>query len=116
MTVPMLVLPVLTDTPRYSTRVTLDKVNYWYDLEWIDREAAWFLSLYADDRTPLVLGVRVVVNFPFLARYREPGFPPGILQALDTSGSDADPAYGDLGDSITPGRVQLVYFPAGALA
>lgn len=106
----MLLLPVQNDTPRYSELVTLDGVAYRLSFEWNDRAASWFLDIGTAAGVPLVTNVRLVVGWPLLSRYRVEGLPPGLLECIDTLGTDTDPAYQDLG-----GRVVLAYTPTAEL-
>ena len=98
-------IPTRTD-PRYSIEVELDGTNFVLEFEWNDRAASWFLDVRDEARVLLLAGVRVVVGFPLIARYRDPKLPKGDLSAVDTSGLDLDPALEDLGD-----RVLLIYTP-----
>jgi hypothetical protein len=98
-------IPTRTD-PRYSIEVELDGTNFVLEFEWNDRATSWFLDVLNEARERLLTGVRIVVGFPLIARYRDSRLPKGDLSAVDTSGLGLDPALEDLGD-----RVLLVYTP-----
>jgi hypothetical protein len=100
------ILPLRTDSPRYSIRTELDGARYLFDLEWNDRAAAWFFSISDAEGVPLVSGVRVVIDLPLLDGFSNAALPPGVLFAADSMNMDLDPGRTDLGD-----RVQLVYTP-----
>jgi len=101
------VLPTRTDTPRYRFTIELDGQSFIFTFEWNDRDSGWYLSISDVNEVPLVSGVRVVLNVPLLDRYLDPRLPAGRFAAIDTSGTDTEAGFADLGD-----RVKLVYQPA----
>jgi hypothetical protein len=109
----MTLLPTLTDgTAVYTFQTSLDSVAFQLDLEWNDRELAWYLNLYDANLNPLVMGRKVVLGIPLLGRFQGiAGLPPGDLIAFDTSNTDNPPGLLDLGD-----RVVLLYFTKADLA
>ena len=95
-----------------SFTATLDGADYRFEFAWNTRAARWFLSIAAADGTPLVSGVAVVVDYPLLSRYVADGVPPGVLMAVDMSGSGEEIIeQEDLGT-----RVQLMYLSADEVA
>lgn len=103
-------IPVATDTPLYTERVTLDGVEYLFKFDWNDRENRWYLSLFAVDETPLAAGIKVVANWPLLRRFTGENMPPGVLVAVDLSAERGEsPTYTELGI-----RVKLLYYPKNA--
>lgn len=107
----ILSIPVLQNTPHWRQRVALDGSDYLLDFFWNARGGAWYMSLFAADETPLVQGLRLVVNRPLLRRFRAtPGLPPGEFLVYDGTGKLDAPGYNDLGPT-TP----LVYFEASEL-
>lgn len=100
-------IPVATDTPLYTQRVTLDGIEYVLKFDWNDRENRWYLSLYDVSETPLATGIKIVSNWPLLRRFTSANMPPGSLMAADLSPQGGEsPMYADLGV-----RVKLLYFP-----
>jgi hypothetical protein len=104
----MLVLPTRTDTARYSFETELDGKTFTFEFEWNDRDLGWYMTILDASGVTLLAGRRVVIRAPLTGRYRDSRLPPGHLEAIDTSGADAEAGYGDLGD-----RVKLCYTPAG---
>lgn len=102
----VLVLPTRTDAPHYSFEVDLEKVGFTFEFHWNDRDQGWYFSI-ADTVSGDVLlaGRRVVVDFPLLARFRNPRLPAGDIYAVDTTGAQRGPGLADLGE-----RVKLLYF------
>ena len=91
-----------------SQRVNLDGRVYGLALNWNQTAGGWFFSLYDSEETPIMLGVRIVSNWPLL-RWRkwDPRCPPGELVALDETTDRSPPKLDDFGIGK---RVQLTYF------
>ncbi len=100
-------LPLDAEAPHSRRSVQLEGVSYLIDLDWNERNEAWFVSVYLDDAgpTPIVQGFRVVIGSPVLRRVRTPPRPPGDILFIDTSGEDLDPGRDDVG-----ARVQGLYY------
>lgn len=88
-------------------RLTLDGRNYTLVLKWNQRASSWFLGLLDAENLPILLGARVITNWPLL-RYKkwDPRCPPGELVAMSEI-DNTDPKYEDFGIGK---RVQLTYF------
>lgn len=96
--------------PSYRQRTVLDGVEYVLDLRWSQREARWYLDLRSSSGALLVGGIKLVVNWPLLYRFRGiAGLPPGELMAADVRPTPTDPRLAELGDVV-----QLVYGRADA--
>ena len=99
-------LPLEPSIPNYRVGTTLDGVVYLLDVRWNSRDEAWFLDLLAEDETPIVRGIRVVLGALLGSRSADPAFPPGVLIASDLAGTGTDPGFDDLGQ-----RVKVYYIP-----
>jgi hypothetical protein len=99
-------IPVAEDTPLYSERITLDGRDFLFEFDWNDREGRWYLSIRSVSGSPLVLGIKIVANWPLLHRFTNPDLPPGNLFASDLSPEAGEsPGFLELGK-----RVRLLYF------
>lgn len=107
----MIDLPIIQEGPHFRFVTELEGLAYSFEFRWNDREEAWFLTVGDGEGNPLAAGVRVVVNFPLLNRFRNPALPPGFLIAVDTEATERDPGFEDLGR-----RVVLTYATAAELA
>lgn len=96
-------IPLPTERSHYTTRVALDGASYVLDLAWSQREARWHLGLADAAGDPIVVGVKVVADWPLLRKVADDRRPALELYALDLEGRGAPPAY-DWGD-----RWVLVY-------
>ncbi len=106
----MQVIPCRANLTHYTIQVTLDGATYTLEFRYSGREDCYYLSVMTEDDSPLMMGCKVVANYPLANRITDPRKWPGALFALDTSGAHKDPAYQDLGD-----RVQLIYYTADEL-
>ena len=103
-------IPLSSDTPLYTIRVTLDGQEYIFKFDWNERENRWYFSLFTIDEKPLATGIKLVANWPLLRRFTSGDMPPGILIAGDFSPLQGEaPTYAELGV-----RVRFLYFPANA--
>lgn len=99
-----LVLPTRTDLARYNFDIDLDDVKFAFSFEWNDRDAGWYMSIATPEGVPVLSGRRVVLGYPLISIYRDARLPAGTLVAIDTTGVNEEPGFGDLGE-----RVKLLY-------
>lgn len=99
-----LVIPCRTDLTHYDMDVVLDGATFNLEFRWNTREQSWYVSLRAEDLTPLWLGKKVALGALIGARSRAAGRPPGFFVARDTSNSGAPPGQKELGS-----RVEFAY-------
>lgn len=78
-------LPAFPDQPEHTYTIALDGTTYRVRLVWRARSASWYLDLYAEDGTALLLGRRVSAGWAPVASARE-GMPPGLVYALGLDG------------------------------
>lgn len=97
-------IPTRSDLTHYKLSVDLDGKSFTIELRWSPRASAWFMALGDAEGTPLLTGIRVVVDTFFFSRYRDASFPLGDIFAYDTSSQQEDPGETDLGR-----RVMLLY-------
>lgn len=103
-------VPVLAGVAQQESQVPLEGRVYTLALRWAGRDARWYLDIFDEDRTPIYVGVAVVLNFPLAFRCASSEFWPGVLLATDTSGASLEPGLEDLGE-----RVKLFYYDADEL-
>lgn len=101
-----LIIPVFPGTPLYQERVRLEARDYIFRFDWAHREQRYYMSIFNQDEEPLLQGVKVLANWPLLARHHfNPGLPPGQLIATSLEQDDTPPTFNDFGT-----RVQLAYY------
>ena len=98
-------IPISSDTSFYVQRITLDGVEYDFEITWNDRDAHFYASLADTDGSIIARQRKVVVNQPMFQRETDSRIFPGILLLVDMSQEDVDPGLFDLGK-----RCRLTYF------
>src|SRR5688572_16593107 len=88
-----------------------DTGSYTFDVRWNTRDNAWRFDMYDPDGILMVAGVKVVLNTPLGRRSTHPFFNGNALIAIDTSLTNLDAGFDDLGT-----RVQIWHFTIEELA
>lgn len=100
-------IPVRAGVPHFREEVELDGVTYGLEFRWNERANGWFMSLSDAEGDVLLSGIRLVIDWPLLARFKGERLPRGHLVVVDTSGAGLDPGLHDFGT-----QRQLLYFDA----
>jgi hypothetical protein len=87
----------LTAYPDTSQQSDLDGVTYNFRFRWSERGQAWHMDLRTLDGDAIVLGARLVNDFPLMRRVQKTSRPPGELFLLDVTGRGEDPNFDDFG-------------------
>jgi len=105
----VLLIPTTPEVPFQTSRITLEGREYNLDLRWNQREERWYLSIFDEGNAALLLGRKLIANWPLLRYYRDygTGLPQGELMAMDLTGDGSPPGLKDLGAGL---RVELTYF------
>jgi hypothetical protein len=82
----------------------LEGKRYRFRFKYSELEDRHYFSLYDGEDVVIVSGIKVLLNVSLLRKEVDLRKPPGVLMALDTSGTYEEAGENDLGD-----RVQLVY-------
>lgn len=111
---PGIILPIpLVDgapLPFFDMQAQLESVTYTLQFRWNVRASAWYLDVYDESATTVLLaGLKLVADWP-LAAYTTQRQPPGALVVIDSSGNGTDPTLTSFG--IQHG---LFYFSAAEL-
>jgi len=100
----ILIVPTSTEIAHYTQRTVLDGTSFQLEFIFNEREGSWYLSILSEEGDDLIMGIKIVADWPLLRRQQREDTPPGELIALDTTGEGLDPGFADLG-----GRVILLY-------
>lgn len=103
-------IPIRAGVAHQEVQIPIEGRVYTLELRWAGREERWYLDVRDEDRSPIYLGIAVVLNFPLPARCVHEAFWPGVLLCTDTGGDNSPPGLADLGE-----RVKLIYFSADEL-
>jgi hypothetical protein len=96
----MLSLPVIPSVPHYDFTTVIEDRTYLFEFRWNDRDSAWYMSVFEQDNTPIISGVKVVLGVGLGRRSNHPLFFDGVFRAVDTSGLLVDPTLDDLGTRV----------------
>ena len=96
-----------TTYPAISKEISLDNKAYKFSFVWNPRMEAWTLSIFDLDDTPILNGIKLVLNYELISMYNYLEIPPGKLFVLDYSDDTSRIAF----DDFTGERsLSLVYF------
>jgi hypothetical protein len=98
------VIPIAT-LPALALEATLDDVPFRITLAFNYRGGYWTASFYNRDKTPIVEGIKVVVEYELLRQFPGRGMPPGQLLTFDADGSQK------IGETELGTRFPVVYVP-----
>jgi hypothetical protein len=109
----VLLVPTTPGAPYHSQKTRLDGRDYVLRFAFNERENRWHLSILDDEERPILLGLKLVANWPLLRHYRwDPRVPPGELMVLDLTGDRTPPGLDELGEGL---RCELTYFEAAEI-
>lgn len=101
-------IPVTAGSAFQRQRIALDGRLYTLELKWNQWASYWSFGLWDSEESPIILGIRIVSNWPILRFYRyDPRTPPGEIIAHDLTGDGSPPGYEDFGIGK---RVELTYY------
>jgi hypothetical protein len=100
-----LVVPFF-DAPSFQEEITLENVVFSFTFSWNSYGSFWTLSIFDRDLNPIVLGVRLVLNYELLKMHPRVTMPKGELYVVDIKEGLTDISYEDL---TSNGRCQVVY-------
>ncbi len=107
----MIVVPTeFAGESHVEQRTSLSGRDFVLRFDWNQRDGHWFLGIYDPNGTPIITGLKLVVNWPLLGARTEPLRPPGDFAVIDTMTPSIDPGFADLGV-----RHGLVYCEPGEL-
>lgn len=84
--------------PRRRQRTEIEGREYVFVFDWNAREAKWSLSLYDQDESAIVTGIKLVIDFPLIRTVSDSRAPSGDL--FVTSDGNEDPTLDTLKDFV----------------
>ena len=96
-------IPTVKNNAHYTTSMLFGEETYILHFDWNDRENRWYFGLSTYEGTMLLAGRKILVGGFFA--YKIPNGPQGFFIAVDSSGTNTEAGFDDLG-----ARVQLGYF------
>ena len=74
------------DFPDFTQEVVLDEDRYGLRFHWNSRGGFWTMSVLTTTQEPIVSGIKIVLGYNLLGRFRAYDVPPGDMIAIDPSG------------------------------
>jgi hypothetical protein len=100
-----LIIPFF-ETPSFQEEVTLDGIVYSLIISWNSLGAFWVLSIFDRDLNPIILGIKLVLNYELFKMHPKLNSPKGELYVIDIKEGSGTISFEDL---TSNGRCQLVY-------
>lgn len=85
-------VPTSTELSSYVQRTSFDGRDFVLFFQFNQRLGRWFVDIADQDESPIVSGVRLVTNSPFIRSVTDPRRPVGELLVADLQGGGSDPA------------------------
>lgn len=96
----ILIVPRDGDLANYEFLIELESVVFRLIFKFNQRESVWYFDLLDEAQNQLRSGIKVVVNYPLLARLRNLSRPDGDFLADDARSRPRPPNLDELGNTI----------------
>ena len=80
--------------------VPIGDQRYVFYHRWNSRDQAWYVDLYEEDFTPILLGIKLTLGGRIGRSCSHPFFVDHALVLMDTSRQGLDPGFDDLGERV----------------
>jgi hypothetical protein len=90
--------------PSFSETISIDGVYYKLNFKWNTRDTCWLLDFLDINDNPIMLGIKLTVEYELITLHALPVMPLGSLFLLDLSATYEPCGFEDLG-----GRCKLYY-------
>ena len=77
----MAILQITLDTEQAISKqtVSLEGKNYIFRFTWNNRDNSWNMDIMKPNDIPIIMGIKLVVNYELISRYIQEGVPPGMI-------------------------------------
>lgn len=83
--------------PCFEEVVSIDGIYYKFRFQWNSRDTCWLLNISDINDSPLICGIKLVINYELIRQYAALIMPKGYLFLLDLSGTDLPCDFESLG-------------------
>lgn len=98
-------IPFTPSDNNYTIVVPISSVPYVIDVRFNSVDSAWYMDLYEEDRTPVLMNIKLVLGARIGSTCAHVFFKTHSLTVVDTAASGTDASFDDLGNRI---QVQIV--------
>jgi hypothetical protein len=97
---------LINDTAQscFEETISIDNIYYKLRFQWNSRDTCWLLNISDVNDSPIICGIKLVINYELIRQYAASIMPSGYLFLLDLSGTNAPCDFGSLGS-----RCKLYY-------
>lgn len=93
-------IPVVPSDPNNQFQVSLNDQMYTFDIRWNRRDNAYYFDLSDDQGQLIVAGVKIVLGALLGRRSAHPFFEQNVLVAVDSTLTNVDAGFDDLGSRV----------------
>jgi hypothetical protein len=105
----MLIIP-FKEPSNWREQIELDQIIYILEFTWNALNEFWSMDIYSGNETPIILGIKIVPNYPLLAAFSAEGQPPGQIICQNIVGAPDTIGRFDMSQ-----KFELVYYADGEL-
>ena len=99
------------EASQWQEQIELEGVQYIFNFTWNALNEFWTMDIYNRDEEPLILGIKIVPNYPLLQPYTVFGKPAGEIVCQNVVNAPEGIGRFDMSQ-----KFQLVYYNEGELA
>ena len=105
----MLIIP-FNDNGSWREQIQLDNIVYFLNFTWNGLNEFWTMDILNRNEEPLILGIKIVPNYPLLSTYTVEGMPPGNIICQNIVNTTDEIKRFDIGQ-----KFEMVYYFEGEL-
>jgi len=87
-----------TGLSRFKFTTTLDGVDFILRFRWNTRIELWVMDIFDADENEINMSIPLMVNTNVIKKYKSNSMPQGTMILFDTSGTDEECGFDELGD------------------
>lgn len=95
------IIPIRNDIPAYTEQLDLEGTRYFMRFKFNSRVDRWFMDLLDENQSEILNGIKIIVDFDLLGRFKDERLPPGLLYAVDESGNENQPDRLNFSNDVT---------------
>lgn len=96
------------DPSYWRQQITLDGIIYVLTFKWNALNEFWTMNIYDRNEVPIIIGIKIVPNYPLLMGYSVEGMPKGEIICQNIVGSTDSISRFDMSQ-----KFELVYYSEG---
>jgi len=100
------VIPIFNELANFREEIILDDISFLFDFTFNERSGQWNMSILQPDETPIMYGIKLVLNYELFDQFQHLSLPPGNLFCIDTTEGESEVNRTNFGTTV-----ELVYIP-----